>query len=251
MFCVFVFIEEFKKEEKPLFPKVEADQTDDEKPSVSLSNISVKQELDDDFIGVETDSKLSIKPSSCTSGDYDEWLEIQKELGVFPATGDSSKCKNSGASVVGGAGTTVKVSSKMERTRANGECRTSSAVSVQSAASTLKNIFDADSAMELERRWCTATDLERDLLEDTDSLDGLALHSQAQYPTSLHDDADGSNVNDHDDITAQVQSAIDSILNLKKRPPTATASGSGATSSQSGDTKDSVLDQAVRSILGS
>lgn len=235
---------------------------DEEKTLPSLSNISVKKELEDDFSSIDTDSKLNIKPSSSTSGDYDEWLEIQKELGVYPSAGDSSKCKNINisGSVGGGTGGSASVTgtiirpSRMERTRNNGESRTtntSSAVSVQSASS--KNIFESDSSMELDRRWCSsATELERDLLEDADSLDELAFHSQVQCPSALSGEVDNSNILEHDDITAQVQSAIDSILNLKKMPSSSTAtSGASGSTAQTSESKDSVLDQAVRSILGS
>ncbi|XP_015108448.1 uncharacterized protein LOC107035512 [Diachasma alloeum] len=259
--------EEFKKEEKPLLPKLEADLTDEEKSSTSLANVLVKQELDDDFCGMEshpTDPQARLKPSSCTSGDYDEWLEIQKELGVYP--GDTGKCKHqvcSGASgsSANGACLTTKSLTKCERTRANGDCRLSASVN----QSTMKNLDDTSDTghMELDKRWCSAAlrdDLERDLIEDTDSLDDLALQSQLPG-TSIQDNEQGQGlINDHDDITAQVQSAIDSILNLKKRPSNAsavstqvsgTSAGTTQTSGNSSDSKDSVLDQAVRSIMGS
>ncbi|XP_063980485.1 mucin-4-like isoform X2 [Diachasmimorpha longicaudata] len=259
--------EELKKEEKPVVPKVEADLTDEEKTSTSLANVLVKQELDDDFCGMDsqsTDPQGRLKPSSCTSGDYDEWLEIQKELGVYP--GDTGKCKHqvcSGASgsSANGACLSTKSLTKCERTRANGDCRLSASVN----QSTIKNLYDTSDSgpMELDKRWCSAAlrdDLERDLIEDTDSLDDLALQSQLPG-TSIQDNESGQGIiNDHDDITAQVQSAIDSILNLKKRPSNAsaastqvssTSAGTTQTSGNSSDSKDSVLDQAVRSILGS
>lgn len=236
---------------------------DEEKPVSSLANISVKKEQEEEeFSSIEGDSKLNLKPSSSTSGDYDEWLEIQKELGVFHSTGDSSKCKNisaSGGVNAGVTGTTLKPS-RTERTRNNGESLPprASCVSFSSAAipsTMLKNvIIESDMSMEPmlaagEKRWCSsATDLERDLLEDTDSLDELAFHSQVH---SLPGDVDTSNILEHDDITAQVQSAIDSILNLKKRPSSSTATTSAPGASQSSESKDPVLDQAVRSIMGS
>lgn len=237
---------------------------------------SVKRELEDDFTSIDSqvvDTKLtSIKSSSCTSGDYDEWLEIQKELGVYPTTDSSTKCKNNLTSVV----SKDKNILNKERTRpSNCEYRiTNTSVSASVLNNNIKNIFETDNNMsiDIDKKWCTATDLERDLLEDTDSLDGLALNSQNQLLSSssstsltLNDvnntNADGI-VNEHDDITAQVQSAIDSILNLKQRPTVAGAvtGGNGGTSvnnttnpttSQTSDNKDSVLDQAVRSILGS
>ncbi|XP_017892355.1 protein split ends-like isoform X2 [Ceratina calcarata] len=243
--------EEFKKEEKPLVPKVEPGLEED-KLSPPLTNVSVKRELEDDFLGDEMECKPVIKSANCTSGDYDEWLEIQKELGVYPSTTDSFKCKNSSNS---GSNSAVR-SSKTERTRANGECR----AGVSGVQATIKDSCEQDGTPIFERRWSSATDLERDLLEDTDSLDGLALHSQTQCPGSLHVSTESGTGNEHDDITAQVQSAIDSILNLKKRP-TNTLAGSGGggggggsgnnSASQSSESKDTVLDQAVRSILGS
>lgn len=237
-----MFVEDFKKEEKPMVPKVEPGLVDDVKPLSMPANVSVKRELEDDYSEVDEDTKPLLKPLSCTSGDYDEWLEIQKELGVYPPTGDNSKCKNSGNN--SGA---IARTPRGERTRANGEYRGS----VVSSGLILKNSCETTAPVS-ERRWSGATDLERDLLEDTDSLDGLVLTSQAQCPPPLH--LSNDNDNDNDDITAQVQSAIDSILNLKQGPsnplppPSLPAS---ASTSQTSESKDTALDQAVRSILGS
>ncbi|KAK9306740.1 hypothetical protein QLX08_002653 [Tetragonisca angustula] len=245
--------EEFKKEEKPLVPKVEPGLTEEDKLSPSLTNVSVKRELEDDFLSDEIECKPVIKSANCTSGDYDEWVEIQKELGVYPSTTDSFKCKNINNSGSNSAcAVAVTRSSKTERTRANGECRlTVSNANISGVQSTvIKDNCEQDSTPVFEKRWSSATDLERDLLEDTDSLDGLALHSQTQCPGSLQVTTESGNGNEHDDITAQVQSAIDSILNLKKRP-TNTLPGNGNSASQSSESKDTVLDQAVRSILGS
>ncbi|XP_047361967.1 uncharacterized protein LOC124953931 isoform X3 [Vespa velutina] len=244
--------EEFKKEEKPLVPKVEPGLAEDDKLSSPLENVSVKRELEDDFSTEEMECKPLIKQASCTSGDYDEWLEIQKELGVYPSATDSFKCKSTNNSGSNGACTmTIPKSSKNERTRANGECRVANA-SISGVSNTVvKDNCDQDNTAVFERRWSGATDLERDLLEDTESLDGLALHSQAQCPGSLHVSSESGNGNEHDDITAQVQSAIDSILNLKKRPTNTLSGSSGSSASQSSESKDTVLDQAVRSILGS
>ncbi|XP_053972030.1 uncharacterized protein LOC128872896 isoform X1 [Hylaeus volcanicus] len=247
--------EEFKKEEKPLVPKVEPGLSEEDKLSPPLTNVSVKRELEDDFPSDEMECKPVIKSASCTSGDYDEWVEIQKELGVYPSTTDSFKCKNSNNSGSNSAcAVAVTRSSKTERTRANGECRAnvpSASVSGVQTNTVVKDNCEQDNTPLYERRWCSATDLERDLLEDTDSLDGLALHSQTQCPGSLHITNESGNGNEHDDITAQVQSAIDSILNLKKRPTNTLPGSSGNSASQSSEPKDSVLDQAVRSILGS
>ncbi|CAK9803536.1 BRD4-interacting chromatin-remodeling complex-associated protein-like [Anthophora plagiata] len=246
--------EEFKKEEKPLVPKVEPGLTEEDKLSPPLTNVSVKRELEDDFPSDEMECKPVIKSASCTSGDYDEWVEIQKELGVYPSTTDSFKCKNSNNSGSNSAcAVAVTRSSKTERTRANGECRTTvPSTSVSGVQNTIiKDNCEQDNTPVFERRWSSATDLERDLLEDTDSLDGLALHSQTQCPGSLHVTTESGNGNEHDDITAQVQSAIDSILNLKKRPTNTLPGSSGNSASQSSESKDTVLDQAVRSILGS
>ncbi|KAL6434540.1 hypothetical protein ACFW04_006126 [Cataglyphis niger] len=250
--------EEFKKEEKPLVPKVEPGLIEEDKSTLtspSLVNVSVKRELEDDFPSDEMECKPVIKTTSSTSGDYDEWLEIQKELGVYPSTADTLRCKtgnngNSGNSAC--AVTAVTRSSKIERTRANGECLRANVPSV----SNMKDDCEQDvTPTPFDRRWSSATDLERDLLEDADSLDGLALHSQAQCPSNtvhVTSSESGNAGNEHDEITAQVQSAIDSILNLKKRPAnTLSGSSSGSSSSQSGESKDTALDQAVRSILGS
>ncbi|XP_031366620.1 mucin-5AC-like isoform X2 [Apis dorsata] len=246
--------EEFKKEEKPLVPKVEPGLTEEDKLSPSLTNVSVKRELEDDFLSDEMECKPVIKSANCTSGDYDEWVEIQKELGVYPSTTDSFKCKNINNSGSNSAcAVAVTRSSKTERTRANGECRiTIPSASVSGVQNTvIKDNCEQDNTPVFEKRWSSATDLERDLLEDTDSLDGLALHSQTQCPSSLHVTTESGNDNEHDDITAQVQSAIDSILNLKKRPTNTLPGSSGNSASQSSESKDTVLDQAVRSILGS
>ena len=234
-------------------PKVEPGLTEEDKLSPSLTNVSVKRELEDDFLSDEIECKPVIKSANCTSGDYDEWVEIQKELGVYPSTTDSFKCKNINNSGSNSAcAVAVTRSSKTERTRANGECRlTVSNANISGVQSTvIKDNCEQDSTPVFEKRWSSATDLERDLLEDTDSLDGLALHSQTQCPGSLQVTTESGNGNEHDDITAQVQSAIDSILNLKKRP-TNTLPGNGNSASQSSESKDTVLDQAVRSILGS
>lgn len=224
-----------------MVPKVEPGLSDDVKPMSMPANVAVKRELEDDYTEMEEDTKPLIKPLSCTSGDYDEWLEIQKELGVYPSAGDSSKCKNSGNN----SGATTRTP-RGERTRANGEYRGS----VVSSGLILKN--SCDTVPVSERRWSGATDLERDLLEDTDSLDGLVLTSQSQCPPPMH--LSNDNDNDNDDITAQVQSAIDSILNLKQGPsnpiPQASITPSASTS-QTSESKDAALDQAVRSILGS
>ncbi|XP_015523194.1 protein PF14_0175 isoform X1 [Neodiprion lecontei] len=233
--------EDFKKEEKPMVPKVEPGLADDVKPLPMPANVAVKRELEDDYSEMDEDTKPLIKPLSCTSGDYDEWLEIQKELGVYPTSGDSSKCKNSGNN-----SSAMTRTSRSERTRANGEYRGS----VVSSGLILKN--SCETVPVTARRWSGATDLERDLLEDADSLDGLVLTSQAQCPPPMH--LSNDNDNDNDDITAQVQSAIDSILNLKQGPsnplppPPLPATTS---TSQNSESKDAALDQAVRSILGS
>lgn len=262
MSCIEI-VEEFKKEEKPLVPKVEPGLMEESKltTSPSLVSVSVKRELEDDFPSDEMECKPVIKTSSSTSGDYDEWLEIQKELGVYPSTTDTLKCKNSnnGGGSSSACTMTVTKSSKIERTRANGECRdnivnTSVVPGISNAI--MKDSCEQECTPSFEKRWSSATDLERDLLEeDTDSLDGLALHSQAQCPSSVHVASSNSSENvgnEHDDITAQVQSAIDSILNLKKRPAnTLSGNSNSSNASQSGDSKDTALDQAVRSILGS
>lgn len=251
--------EEFKKEEKPLVPKVEPGLVEENKSTLTTSsplvNVSVKRELEDDFPNDEMECKPVIKTTSSTSGDYDEWLEIQKELGVYPSTADTLKCKNGNNS--GSSACAVTRSSKIERTRANGEClRTNVAnTNVPGVSNTIiKDDCEQDVNTPFDRRWSSATDLERDLSEDTD-LDGLALHSQTQCPSStahVTSSESGNTGNEHDEINAQVQSAIDSILNLKKRPTnTLSGNSSGSSSSQSGDSKDTALDQAVRSILGS
>ncbi|KAL0122577.1 hypothetical protein PUN28_007345 [Cardiocondyla obscurior] len=250
--------EEFKKEEKPLVPKVEPGLVEENKSTLTASsplvNVSVKRELEDDFPNDELECKPPvIKTSSNTSGDYDEWLEIQKALGVYPSTADTLKCKNGNNS--GTSACAVTRSSKIERTRANGEClRTNANTNLPDVSNTImKDDCEQDVSTPFDRRWSSATDLERDLSEDTD-LDELALHSQTQCPSSTAHVASSESENagnEHDEINAQVQSAIDSILNLKQRP-TNTLSGNGnGSSSQSSDSKDTALDQAVRSILGS
>lgn len=136
------------------------------------------------------------------SADYDEWLEIQKELGVYASSDLMLSGKNR---------------SKSSRTRSNGDTRDSCAL-----------------------------ELERDLLDDAEGLDGLALYAQATCSRTQTNELD-TNPDEHDDITAQVQSAIDSILSLKKRP----APGSSGGQSSGSESNDKLLDQAVRSILGS
>ncbi|XP_071640486.1 uncharacterized protein [Temnothorax longispinosus] len=250
---------EFKKEEKPLVPKVEPGLVEENKSTLTASsplvNVSVKRELEDDFPSDEMECKPVIKTTSSTSGDYDEWLEIQKALGVYPSTADTLKCKNGNNS--GSGACAVARSSKIERTRANGECLRANVANTNLPGvsnAIMKDDCEQDVNTSFDRRWSSATDLERDLSEDTD-LDELALHSQTQCPSStahVTSSESGNTGNEHDEINAQVQSAIDSILNLKQRPTnTLTGSGSGSSSSQSGDSKDTALDQAVRSILGS
>lgn len=251
--------EELKKEEKPLVPKVEPGLVEENKSTLttssSLVNVSVKRELEDNFPNDEVECKPVIKTTSSTnnSGDYDEWLEIQKELGVYPSTADTLKCKNGNNS--GSSACAVTRSSKIERTRANGEClRTNvSNTNVPGVSNAImKDDCEQDVNTPFDRRWCSATDLERDLSEDTD-LDGLALHSQTQCPSStapnVTSSESGNTGNEHK-INEHVQSAIDGILNLKERPAN-TLSGSGNGSSQSSDSRDTALDQAVRSILSS
>ncbi|XP_071553377.1 uncharacterized protein [Temnothorax nylanderi] len=250
---------EFKKEEKPLVPKVEPGLVEENKSTLTASsplvNVSVKRELEDDFPSDEMECKPVIKTTSSTSGDYDEWLEIQKALGVYPSTADTLKCKNGNNS--GSGACAVARSSKIERTRANGECLRANVANTNLPGvsnAIMKDDCEQDVNTSFDRRWSSATDLERDLSEDTD-LDELALHSQTQCPSStahVTSSESGNTGNEHDEINAQVQSAIDSILNLKQRPTnTLSGSGSGSSSSQSGDSKDTALDQAVRSILGS
>lgn len=237
-------------------PKVEPGLGDDDK--LTLSGVSVKQELEEDFANEDMDCKPVIKPLSCTNQDYDEWVEIQKELGVYPSGADSLKCNrhSSGGGNHSACDVTTSMRlSKTERTRANGECRHSNIVASGSELSKDNNSEqgDSSSSMFIERHWTSATDLERDLLEDTDSLDGLALHSSTQCPGGTHLGSEAGNMNEPDDITAQVQSAIDSILSLKKCPSNMLSSGNSGSSSasQSNESKDTMLDQAVRSILGS
>jgi len=237
-------------------PKVEPGLVEENKSTLtssSLVNVSVKRELEDDFPNDEMECKPVIKTTSSTnnSGDYDEWLEIQKELGVYPSTADTLKCKNGNNN--GSSACAVTRSSKIERTRANGECLRMNVANtnVPGVSNTImKDDCEQDVNTPFDRRWCSATDLERDLSEDTD-LDGLAL--QAQCPSSTVTSNESGNAgNEHDEINAQVQSAIDSILNLKQRPAnTLSGSGNGSSSSQPSDSKDTALDQAVRSILGS
>lgn len=210
------------KEEKLLVPKVESDLSDMDGLLPTLSgSASVKLESnDDEFVGMETDEKPLVKSSVC-SGDYDEWLEIQKELGVYPPSpSDGSKCRTLES---------TKTKSQ-KRVRANGDSRGE------------RDSFDCIS----DGRANSATDLERDLLEDTESLDGLGLYSSQQCASTSTDAA-----REHD-ITAQVQSAIDSILNLKKRPASTQLSGSSNSGAVPGSsTPEPVIDQAVRSIIGS
>jgi hypothetical protein len=243
-------------------PKVEPGLIEEDKSTLTapppLVNVSVKRELEDDFPSDEMECKPVIKTTNSSSGDYDEWLEIQKELGVYPSTTDTLKCKNNSSggnnSGIACAVSAVTRSSKVERTRVNGECLRANVASASISNATVKDNPEQDTGPPFDRRWSSATDLERDLLEDADSLDGLALHSQTQCPSNVHvtNSESGNAGNEHDEITAQVQSAIDSILNLKKRPTNTLSGGnSGSGSSQSSDSKDTALDQAVRSILGS
>lgn len=241
-------------------PKVEPGLVEENKSTLTASsplmNVSVKRELEDDFPNDDMECKPVIKTTSSTSGDYDEWLEIQKALGVYPSTTDTLKCKNGNNS--GSSACAVTRLSKIERTRANGEClrtNVNANTSLPGVSNTImKDDCEQDVNTPFDRRWSSATDLERDLSEDTD-LDELALHSQTQCPSStahVTSSESGNAGNEHDEINAQVQSAIDSILNLKQRPTnTLSGNGSGSSSSQSGDSKDTALDQAVRSILGS
>lgn len=178
---------ELESEDKFLIPKFEADMAD----AADFVTDGVKLEVD-----------MDVKP-----GDYDEWLEIQKELGAYaPEFTLGGKCR-----------------SKSGRTRMNGESG---------------------------GRDVVCTELERDLLDDAGSLDDLALYAQAQCPVSSRGQfGDRSGGPEENDITAQVQSAIDSILSLKKRP--STSGGAGGSSNQTNDANEKLLDQAVRSIMGS
>lgn len=198
-------------EEKPLLvPKVEPKEWEAAAASISESTATgtatAMTTTGSASVKVEVDMDVGVGKSA----DYDECLEIQKELGLYASTelGLGGKCRSK--------------SGKHERGRANGDTRSMSEAS--------------------------ASELERDLLEDTGSLDGLALYAQAQCPTQPSER--NSKPEEHDDITAQVQSAIDSILNLKKRPAAGT-SQSGSSQGSSSDSNDKLLDQAVRSILGS
>lgn len=182
-------------------PKLEPLSEDTDMPEVAMSSMEVAAAAE-----VKLELEMEVGVGVGKSADYDEWLEIQKELGVYTS------------SELGLAG---KCSRKSSRARANGENR-------------------------LENSEASASELERDLLEDTESLDGLALYAQAQCPTRAQSSERNSNPEDNDDITAQVQSAIDSILSLKKRPQTA-----GNSQSSQAEANDKLLDQAVRSILGS
>lgn len=181
-----------------LVPKLEPE--DPEVPGASVSAVEVAAAAE-----VKLELEMEVGVGVGKSADYDEWLEIQKELGVYTSTE---------------LGLTGKCSRKSSRARANGESR-------------------------LENSEASASELERDLLEDTESLDGLALYAQAQCPARVQSSECHSNPEEPDDITAQVQSAIDSILSLKKRPQTASGQSSQA------EANDKLLDQAVRSILGS
>lgn len=170
---------ELESDDKFLIPKFEADMTD----AAVLAAVE----------GVKLEVEMEVKPA-----DYDEWFEIQKELGVYAPT----------ELTLGGKGR-----SKSGRVRINGESGTG-----------------------------VCSELERDLLDDTESLDDLALYAQAQCPVVTRAQPE------ENDITAQVQSAIDSILSLKKRP---SVSGGAGSSQASNDANEKLLDQAVRSIMGS
>ncbi|KMQ84897.1 cytochrome p450 6k1 [Lasius niger] len=61
--------------------------------SPSLVNVSVKRELEDNFLSDKMECKPIIKTTSSTSDDYDEWLDIQKELGIYSSTTDTLRCK--------------------------------------------------------------------------------------------------------------------------------------------------------------
>lgn len=183
---------ELESEDKFLVPKFEAEMTD----AAVLAAVE----------GVKLEVEMEVKPA-----DYDEWFEIQKELGVYAPP----------ELTLGGK------RSKSGRVRINGESGAREVVGV-------------------------CTELERDLLDDAESLDDLALYAQAQCPvTARAQSTDRSGGPEENDITAQVQSAIDSILSLKKRPATSGGSGSGSSGSQTSDANEKLLDQAVRSIMGS
>lgn len=254
--------EEFKKEEKLLVPKIEPDLTDVDNLIPTLTNASVKLELEDDFPDVDVDSKVLGKLGGA---DYDEWLEIQKELSVYASSSDLTRCRvtnvNNGSSSVlnnqslnsGAAnlfcGTTR--SSKFERIRANGDYHNHDGIN--EAASVVNNNCDLSSMYaSVKSAFEHQKDLERDLLDDSESLDGLTLYNQGHCPSSLDglEAADNTNNSETDDITAQVQSAIDSILSLKKRPSSNNMVGQANTgNSQSKD--EMTTDQVVRNILSS
>lgn len=167
-------LERLREQEARLSEELKREERLKLEPDLGLADgvVAVKRELENDLADIELPEAVarSCKGTTAGSGDYDEWLEIQKELGVFENT--------------------TKSGGKTERPRPNG-ARESEA----SATSTTSNTLD--------RRWGSVTDLERDLLEDTDSLDGLALHSQAQQCSSANVE-EGVN----DDITAQVMNAF-------------------------------------------
>ena len=189
-------------------PKLEPEVLESEALATQAINTS---EAASSSVKLELEMEVGVSKSS---GDYDEWFEIQKELVSYPSAevAVNNKCK----------------SGKSARGRANGEARLANEPSA------------------------SCSELERDLLDDAESLDGLALYAQAQCPARTSSSERNSNPEEHDDITAQVQSAIDSILSLKKRPAGAsTQPVQGAQGASSSDSSDKLLDQAVRSILGS
>ncbi|XP_058805470.1 serine-rich adhesin for platelets-like isoform X2 [Phymastichus coffea] len=202
---------ELKSEEKLLVPKTEPNDEETASTSFSMAAMSSSSSSSMTTPSAPVKLELEMEVGLGKSADYDEWFEIQKELGAYTST--EFKCRTK--------------TNRVERARANGEVR---------------GMVMGNEA--------SASDLERDLLEDTEGLESLALYTQSQCPVQSMER--GANPDDHDDITAQVQSAIDSILSLKKRPSVgASQQQSGGSSSSSSDSNDKLLDQAVRSILGS
>lgn len=173
-----------------------------EHPEMNLSE-GMNVDIDDDELA-QVKLELDMGVGVSKSADYDEWLEIQKELGVYASSDPTLNSINRKQ---------PRLDHHMgTRQRANGE---------------------------------VTSELERDLLEDANNLEGLTLCAQNNEVVASAAQRFSSEtlVSVHqDDITAQVQSAINSILSLKKN--------SGQTA-QTDSTSDKLLDQAVRSILGS
>ncbi|XP_063230513.1 mucin-2 [Bacillus rossius redtenbacheri] len=175
-----------------------------------MKNVSIKREL-------EEDQKFTIvkKEPGGSEQRYDEWLEIQKELGVY--------CDPNAPQVKAECGRNVAVPLRSEAVHSSGgdasmlgedsmqRTRNCSPPGRDEGGACRERPRDEGGGSEVSERT-----KRKEVCDIAESGASPFRHKKRRHKRSSSDEEGGAGCDENDDINAQVQSAIDSILNLQR-----------------------------------